>query len=275
MGERPGGAAARTTAPPPALRTSHASRPHVPHASCPPRARHALLTPLLPLALVLALASAALLAGAAPAHATGYRYWSFWQAGDRDGWTYARTNPGVSRPSDGDVEGWRFAVSEDGASTAAKPRRAPDFAAVCGDTPARDGRKRIALVIDFGTAEDAPGGERPPAPGVRTQCAAAPRDATSSDVLASAAEPLRYDSSALLCAIAGYPRSGCGETVAKGSGGTPGSRDADREPDRNADRDTRAGNGSDSGPSLGLVAGGAAVAVLGAAAVWQARRRRP
>ncbi|MEU6989241.1 SCO2322 family protein [Streptomyces sp. NPDC046465] len=197
---------------------------------------------------------------AAPAQAAGYRYWSFW---DRDGsaWTYASQGPGTARPDDGAVQGFRFAVSED-SKDAAKPRGAADFKDICADTPAEDGRKRVALVVDFGTSGDAPDGENPPKP--RTACARVAEDATSAEALASVAKPLRYDSKALLCAIDGYPKSGCGEQVA-GDGSAREETASDTGSDHSED---------DGGPSLGLIAGGAAVALLGGAAVWQSRRRR-
>lgn len=208
-------------------------------------------------AVVLSLLTGLFLATTSPAQATGYRYWSFWE---RTGttWTYATQGPSTSVPSDGDVQGFRFAVSEDSAD-ATKPRGPASFTGICADTPARDGRKRVALVLDFGTAADAPSGETPPAR--RTECASVPRDATTAEALASVAEPLRYNTNALLCAISGYPAAGCGEPVAeKGTG-------AGKEtgPQKSA---------SDSGPSVGLFAGAGAVVVLGAAAVWQTRRRR-
>ncbi|MEU6675737.1 SCO2322 family protein [Streptomyces sp. NPDC046925] len=198
---------------------------------------------------------------AAPAQAAGYRYWSFW---DRDGssWAYASQGPSTARPDDGSVQGFRFSVSED-SKDAAKPRGAADFDTICAKTPAKDDRKRIALVIDFGTAADAPDGETPQQR--RTACALIADDATSADALAAVAGPLRYDSNALLCAIAGYPKSGCGEQVA-GNG----------EPQKKKSAASEAGDkeGGSGGPSVGLIAGVAAVALLGVAALWQARRRR-
>ncbi|KNB52908.1 SCO2322 family protein [Streptomyces caatingaensis] len=203
------------------------------------------------------------LLGTAPAQATGYRYWSFWQTG-REGtaqqgsWTYATQGPSSARPRDGETVGFRFAVGRD-AADAAKPRTAPDFAAVCDRTPHEEGRKRVAVVLDFGTDADAPGGERPPA--ARTACAQLPGDASAGDALAAVAKPLRYNSAALLCAIAGYPRTGCGEQADPAG---PGAK-------------TESGNdagGNGAGPSAGLLGGIAAVLVLGAAAAWQARRRR-
>ncbi|NEA17447.1 SCO2322 family protein, partial [Streptomyces halstedii] len=113
--------------------------------------------------LLLLVAAALTVLGAGNAQAAGYRYWSFWEGGTGTTWTYATQGPSLVRPDDGTVQGFRFAVSED-SQDAARPRRAPDFAAICAGTPAQDGRKRVALVIDAGTAADAPDGETPPAP---------------------------------------------------------------------------------------------------------------
>ncbi|WAL95247.1 SCO2322 family protein [Streptomyces sp. Je 1-369] len=199
---------------------------------------------------------------AAPAQAAGYRYWSFWE---RDGaqWTYASQGPGTARPEDGDVQGFRFSVSDD-SKDSAKPRGPVDFDAICEDTPAKDGRKRVGLVVDFGTAGDAPGGGTPPKR--RTACAQVGEDATSAEALASVAKPLRYDSKALLCAIDGYPKTGCGEQVAGDGTSTK------TQPE--SDNTVGGGDGGDGGPSVGLIAGIAAVALLGGAGIWQARRRR-
>ncbi|MFF9620537.1 SCO2322 family protein [Streptomyces griseosporeus] len=207
-----------------------------------------------------------LLGSAAQAHATGYRYWSFWE---RDGgrWAYATEGPSTARPADGAVQGFRFAVSQDSAD-AAQPRGAVGFDAICARTPAREGSKRVALVLDFGTAADAPSGETPPAP--RTACARVAPDATTAEALAAVAKPLRYDTNTLLCAISGYPQRGCGEQVSgSGSGGTA-------EPTGKPTKDSaqKHGEESDSGPSVGLLAGGALVVVLAGAAAWQAGRRR-
>ncbi|MFH9068531.1 SCO2322 family protein [Streptomyces alboflavus] len=215
----------------------------------------ALLTALLTL-------PAALLAQG-PAHAADYRYWSFWQQGKSGAWVYATQGPSIARPDDGDVEGFRFAVSANSGS-AEKPRGAADFDAICADTPAKDGQKRVALVVDFGTPDDAPGGEQPPKR--RTACARVDSDGTTADALAAVAKPLRYNSSALLCAISGYPEQGCGEQVSGKESGGKGDK---------ADGTASAKDGDgDGGPSVGLLAGVAAIVALGAAAVWQARRRR-
>ncbi|NBM20224.1 hypothetical protein GUY61_32705 [Streptomyces sp. GC420] len=212
--------------------------------------------------------------GAGTAHATGYRYWSFWDRVDGS-WTYATQGPATAVPADGDVQGFRFSVSED-SQDAAKPRGAADFAAICADTPAEDGSKRVALVIDFGTPQDAPEGEAPPER--RTACARVDEDASSAQALASVAEPLRYNRDALLCAIAGYPESGCGEQVSAGDGGKGGSAgnggNGGKDHDGNRAGASRKRDGDDGGPSVGVVAGIAAVVLLGAAGAWQTRRRR-
>ncbi|MGJ3559420.1 SCO2322 family protein [Streptomyces sp. INA 01156] len=212
-----------------------------------------------------------LLAGVGQAQAAGYRYWSFWDL-DGDAWTYATQGPSTARPADGDVQGFRFAVSEDSAD-ATRPRGAADFAAICAKTPAKDGEKRVALVIDFGIAADAPSGETPP--DGRAACARVPSDATTAEALASVAKPLRYDSNALLCAIAGYPEKGCGSRCRAAAHRRPEAREVGGEDGAKSSAPTASSSSSegDGGPSLGLVAGIAVVALLGAAAVWQVRRR--
>ncbi|MGW6652112.1 SCO2322 family protein [Streptomyces rubiginosohelvolus] len=226
-----------------------------------------LRVPLVSLLAALVAASAVLL-GAGSAQAAGYRYWSFWE-GNGKNWEYATQGPSLLRPDDGTVQGFRFAVSED-SGDADQPRRAPDFGAICADTPAKDGRKRVALVIDPGTTTDAPDGEKPPA--LRTACAQVAPDASSAEALAAVAKPLRYDDSAMLCAISGYPRTGCGEQVS----GDTGSAKPSEPAKTTGDQDKGEGEESDGGggPSVGLLVGIGAVLLLGIAAVVQARRRR-
>ncbi|MCZ4125300.1 SCO2322 family protein [Streptomyces sp. H39-S7] len=219
-------------------------------------------------ATVLVALGALLAVCALPAHAASYRYWSFWQRSG-DAWTYAQTGPALDRPADGTVEGWRFAASAE-AQDASKPRDVPGattFGAICAGTPPKGGTKRVALVLDFGTAADAGGGAAPPAP--RTACAQVPGDATGADALAAVAKPLRYNSAGMVCAVAGYPRTGCGEPVA----GTTRATDASKTPAPQASGDS-GGDGDGGGPSVGVFAGIAAVLALGGAALWQARRRR-
>ncbi|MFJ6781342.1 SCO2322 family protein [Streptomyces yangpuensis] len=208
----------------------------------------------------LALGIVLTLLAAAPALAAGYRYWSFWDGAAGGQWSYATQGPSLARPADGSVQGFRFAVSKDAAAEAAKPRAAADFEAVCGATAPVEGRKRVALVIDFGVQADAPTGEVVPQEAPRTACAQLAPEATTAEALAAVAKPLRYNSAALLCAISGYPQHGCGEQMAE-----TGAAQASPEP---------SGSAPGGGPSAGLLVGIAAVAVLAAAGVWQSRRRR-
>ncbi|EDY42630.2 SCO2322 family protein [Streptomyces sp. SPB074] len=212
--------------------------------------------------LLALLAALACLLGLAPpaSAASAYRYWSFWERTDAGAWRYATRGPALARPGDGDTAGFRFAVSED-TGDASRPRGGAGFAAVCADTKARAGEKRVGLVVDFGTAADAPSGERPPRP--RTACARVPSGASAADALAAVAKPLRYDSAALLCGIAGYPRHGCGEQVAAPSRKAPG--DSAGEAPAHDDG---------GGPSLGIYAGLGVLVVLTAGIGWQTRRRR-
>ncbi len=198
---------------------------------------------------------------ASPALASTYRYWSFWD-GAGGTWAYATQGPSSLRPADGSVQGFHFVVSKDAADQAAPPRTAPDFTAVCSATAPVAGKKRIALVIDFGTPAEAQAGETPPQDAPRTACAQVGPDATTAEALAEVAKPLRYNSAALLCAVSGYPKQGCGEPLADTATATAPGKPA-------ADSDSNGG-----GPSAGLLAGIAAVAALGAAAFWQSRRRR-
>ncbi|MEU1892651.1 SCO2322 family protein [Streptomyces pristinaespiralis] len=210
---------------------------------------------------LLGLCALLLVAVAAPAQAAGYRYWSFWKSSGGE-WTYATEGPATARPADGSVHGFRFSVSED-SGDAATPRAAPDFATICAGTPAKEGTKRIALVIDFGTAPDAPQGETPPAR--RTACARVAPAATTAEALAQVAKPLRYNSEALLCGISGYPASSCGDQALPAGPPAPGTGSS------TAVATTKEPVGGD-GPSVGVYAGIAAVLALAGAAVWRSRR---
>jgi hypothetical protein len=76
---------------------------------------------------------------------------------------------------------------------------------------AADGTQRIAVAVDFGTVPGSPGG-------AATMCVTVPAGATGADALVERARILgrpapRYAPSGLLCAIDGFPASGCGERV--------------------------------------------------------------
>ena len=180
-----------------------------------------------------AVVAAALVAGLLPlssAEASSYRFWIYWTGGDGD-WTFS--NQGAARrPADGTVDGWRFAVSQESGS-ASEPRIPSTFEQICGSTEPVEGKKRVGLVIDFGTKADAPSGETPPTDKV-ARCVVAPLTATGYDILVTAAA-VRVEEG-MVCGIAGYPRSECGEPVADpdptnttDDAGTPDSRNGSGE----------------------------------------------
>ncbi|MEU4198298.1 SCO2322 family protein [Kribbella sp. NPDC026611] len=161
--------------------------------------------------LVLSLLAGFLLAGTAAATAQaqtaedGYRFWGYYQWSNGQ-WAFSQKGADVVVPADGAVEGWRFAL---GGAKPRFPRAAGDFDAICGKTPAETGKKRVALVVDPGTPEDALAGETPgPATGT---CVVTDPKATGAKILAAVA-PVRIEKG-LTCGIAGYPAKGCGDAV--------------------------------------------------------------
>jgi hypothetical protein len=131
---------------------------------------------------------------------------------------------GSTRPADGAVEGWRFAVSEGASRSSIAPRTAASFDTICGTKERPDGKKRVALVVDFGTSADAPPGERPPS-GVVVHCAVVSNNASGAAVLLDAFTA-RSDQG-LICGIDGYPSRECAAVVRE----VP-----DAEPSRSAPR---------------------------------------
>lgn len=155
----------------------------------------------------LVLGTVAATATAAPAHAEdGYQYWNYFHLVD-GAWAFAEEGPADYTPEDGDVEGYRYGTST--VSQGIEPRADLDevnFEAICGDTTAADGEKRVGLVLDYGSETDQ--GE---VPDPRAECAVVAQDATTMQILQGSAE-LRLDSG-MTCGIDGYPASGCGVPV--------------------------------------------------------------
>lgn len=143
------------------------------------------------------------------ADAAAYRYWSYWSANTDNAWVYSTIGAGSARPKDGDVQGWRFAVSAGASSSTITPRTRGDFAALCGNQQAPPDRKRVGLVVDFGTKADAPRGENPPAS--RTFCVEAPLNASGAAVLLQALSV--RSKNGLVCGINGYPRTECAVVI--------------------------------------------------------------
>lgn len=207
-------------------------------------------------------ALAVLVVGAAtalPASAEAFRYWGYYVwAGDD--WVFADAGPTETVPADGSVEGWRFAVA--GEASVRLPRAAGDFETLCASTPAEQGSKRVGVVIDYGTQEDAPDGDTVPA--ARGACALVPEDATGSDVMVAVAE-LRLGDGGFICGIDGFPSDGCGDPV-EGEAPT-----GDEEP---VQLELAAGADAGSTSAWATIALGiGAVAVVGTAALLMSRRR--
>lgn len=162
------------------------------------------------LATVLTLAAVGALLAPLTAMAVGYQFWGFYQLSADGEWGFATEGPATTVPEDGSVEGFRFAVSS--GDDVRLPRAVLTFDEICGDTPAEDGMKRVGLVVDPGRDVDAPEGQALYSPGA--QCVVAEQDATSQDVVDQAAGELRVENG-LICAIAGFPGTGCGDEVAE------------------------------------------------------------
>ena len=146
-------------------------------------------------------------AGTAQA-ADGYRYWNYSHL-DQGRWEMSEVGADGYQPEDGAVEGYRY-----GTSTVARgifPRAdlaEVTFAAVCGAGEAPAGDKRVAVVLDFGTAADAEGATPPTA---RAECAVVDRAADGQQVLQAVADV--RSGAVPTCAIDGYPAAVCGEPV--------------------------------------------------------------
>ncbi|SDB90420.1 hypothetical protein GA0111570_107111 [Raineyella antarctica] len=216
-------------------------------------------------ALVAVAALALLLAplGTSTARAEdGYRYWGYYQRID-NAWQFAQTAPGSTNVEDGSVQGWRYAVA--GMTTVRTPRSTPAFNEICGKVRAVDGEKRVAVVVDPGTAEDAPAGSTPPGPPTAT-CVVAPKDATATQTL-QLATSVRTDASGLVCGIDGYPATGCADAV---SNITVPASEAPVTPELT----DPAGDVSTGAPAWVWGTVGGLVVVLAGAGVLVARRRR-
>ncbi|TDW23515.1 SCO2322 family protein [Kribbella kalugense] len=158
--------------------------------------------------LVFSLLAGLLLAGTVATTAQaedGYRFWGYYQW-TNGSWAFSQKGADAFVPADGGVEGWRFAV---GGAKPRVPRAAGDFDAICGKTPAETGKKRVALVVDSGTPEDAVSGDTP-APATGTCVVTAPKS-NGAQILAAVA-PVRIEKG-LTCGIAGYPSKGCGDQI--------------------------------------------------------------
>jgi LPXTG-motif cell wall-anchored protein len=164
------------------------------------------LRPSLAALTLLTAVVASLVAPAGAADAAAYRFWGYFQL-TGSSWQFAPKGPDQLTPADGAVEGWRFAVA--GETDTRAPRVRPTFDAVCAGTKAETGKKRVAVVIDYGRAADQEDGTAPPAPVAK--CAAVATAATGAEVLAAVAS-VRSEKG-LVCSLDNHPATGCGGPV--------------------------------------------------------------
>jgi hypothetical protein len=143
----------------------------------------------------------------ASAAETGWRYWGYFQAAPgATAWTAAMTGPTVA-VADGSVEGWAFTFSNDAVPDAKAPKVAPSFSKICGRTKAVAGKKRVAVMVDFGSAVLRPKGESTPR--LIQRCIVAQKDALGIDILGQAVK-VRAQGSGFICGLNGYPAKECG-----------------------------------------------------------------
>lgn len=146
----------------------------------------------------------------APATEKGYRYWGYFQAiPGSSSWTEAITGPTTNVP-DGSVEGWVHTFASNSVS-AYPPRTAPSFNALCKKTTRVTGKKRIGVIVDFGSFALKPRGESLPRR-VMT-CVQIDSNATGAEILAAATK-IRFASSGFICGINGYPAKECSAEIA-------------------------------------------------------------
>jgi len=143
---------------------------------------------------------------AAPANATTYYdYWAYWhkQPG-ASSWQYSSVgSSGYYLKQGTQVEGWRFAL---GTASPSDPKPRPTNVSYDQYCAGKDTDKtyRVLLVVDYGTQSGAPAGPV-------YSCYGFDDSVTGYRVLTQ--QHSERDSGGLICAIDGYPHSGCGETV--------------------------------------------------------------
>lgn len=157
--------------------------------------------------LISTLISPLFFAGLLPANGseTGYRYWGYFQAPpNSNSWVMAMTGP-TSSVTDGSVEGWIHTFSNEIIS-AAQPKPLPNFAKLCKKVKPVADKKRVGLIVDFGTSAIRPKYESLPRR-VRT-CILIEPNANGAEILAAATK-IRASASGFICGINGYPAKEC------------------------------------------------------------------
>lgn len=128
---------------------------------------------------------------------------------------FSSVGPAGHRTQDTWVLAWRFSTTSSGTTGGARPRQSSDFATLCPSLAEPvAGKDRVALVLDYGTASDAPPGQRPPSTTTaRVECLTLPSHPTGLAVLNAADVTIRSQDG-LMCALDGYPKGECAPIVA-------------------------------------------------------------
>ncbi len=217
-----------------------------------------------------------------------YVYWGFYTWDDKTSkWTMSPVgaNDPKSVPSDGGVAGFRWAMV---VKDSRPPRAAGDFSTICRGTAAADGKKRVGIVLDPGTAADAPKGDTPTDP--TATCAVVPTTFTTQQALQSVAK-IRTDNSGLICGINGYPTKTCSLTVAHptsppadrpipiasivtGAASTPSTPTGAPTTPPTGSRDSSSSTANDSSSHAGLIVVIVVIVVLAVGGFVVSRRRR-
>lgn len=155
--------------------------------------------------LAVAIGVAGLVLGpATPSSATTYYdYWGYWhKPPGATAWQYSKVGAsGYYLQKGTQVEGWRYAI---GTASPNDPKPRPTtvmYDDYCKDTGAT---YEVLLVVDYGTQSGAPAGPVYSCYGFDTQ---------PSGYAVLTKEHRERDSNGLICAIDGYPKSGCGDVV--------------------------------------------------------------
>jgi hypothetical protein len=225
---------------------------------------------LLALFITLFLAGFTVIAGSGSASAADvYRYWVYFQVEDGK-YVSSDEGFGTTVPADGSIVAYRYAAPAEYPSTNL-PRAdlgEVTFDKVCADTDAVDGKKRVAVIIDYGVEADAEGAD---VPDPEAACALVDEKATGAQTLASVDDVRQKKSSfgPLLCAIDGYPATGCADV--KADAATP----ADGDPVDFVLTSVKADSDDDDDSNVPLLLGvGAVVVLLGAGGVMLSRRNK-
>jgi hypothetical protein len=184
--------------------------PTDPHLTPPSEPARSTLRAVLAVLLLPVLTSLFVAAGTGTAHAAdGYKYWNYFHV-KGDSFVFATTGPGGYKPANGSVEAYRYGLSS--TASGLPPRtdaKTYSIDKICAGTKASTGQKRVGVLIDYGTKQDAAAGETPPKP--QGRCAVVPASANGQQVL-DAVTDVRIEKN-LVCGINGYPVTTCSVTV--------------------------------------------------------------